>query len=75
MVRGMRVKLALAAALVTGTALVGCRREAGSWAWIASSRPRRRSRARRVWSATMATAAVDCPADADKPAPKQSRKL
>jgi len=75
MVRGMRIKLALAAALATGVALVG----AGVGGLVGVDRQLEAATPQQGDTRVVSEGdgkRGDCPADKpDKPQPKQSRKL
>lgn len=73
MVRAMRVKLALATAVVTGTALVGV----GVGGFVGVDRQLEAATPKQGETRVVGDRGDrrDCPADADKPGPKQSRKL
>lgn len=75
MVRGMRIKLALAAALATGVALVG----AGVGGLVGVDRQLEAATPSQGDTRVVSEGDAkrgDCPADKqDKPQPKQSRKL
>jgi hypothetical protein len=74
MVRGVRVKLALAAALVTGTALVGV----GVGGFVGVDRQLEAATPKQGQTRVVddhGDRRGDCPADADKPPARQSRKL